>query len=229
MAAASTARCPENRRSGLLSGWPYRRCPVVRTAIVRCGGMAMPLGARESAGDMNATVTALSDFSHGRTRAPRLTLVRGGGERAHAPAASREIRVLIAARQTLMRAALRVSLEAESGIVVAGEAGTGEEAVSLARRTRSDVVLLDTSLPGLDAVAATRQIASLPRARVMLLGASDCEDSVFGALRAGASGFLVMDLEPAELVRAVRVLARGDAMLSPAVTRRLIARLAVNE
>jgi DNA-binding NarL/FixJ family response regulator len=178
---------------------------------------------------MNATVTALSDFSHGRTRAPRLTLLRGGGERAHGPAASREICVLIAGDQMLVRAGLRMLLEAEAGIVVAGEAGTGEEAVALARRTRPDVVLLDTSLRGLDAVAATRQIAMLPGARVMLLGASERDASVFGVLRAGASGFLVKDSEPAELVRAVRVLARGDAMLSPAVTRRLIARLAVKE
>jgi DNA-binding NarL/FixJ family response regulator len=178
---------------------------------------------------MSATVIAPSAFTHGRTRAPRLRLLEGESEYARGPAATQEIRVLIAAPQTLLRAALRVVLEAEAGIVVAAEAGTGEAAVALARRTRPDVVLLDTSLPGLDPVAATRQIALLPEARVMLLGASERDASVFPVLRAGASGFLVKDSEPAELVRAVRVLARGDAMLSPAVTRRLIAWLAAKE
>jgi DNA-binding NarL/FixJ family response regulator len=178
---------------------------------------------------MNATVIAPTGFAHGRIRTPRLTLLRGGAERGQGPATTRDIRVLIAGPQTLPRAALRILLEAESGIVVAGEAATGDEAVALARRMRPDVVLLDTSLPGLEPIAATRQIAMLPRARVMLLGASEREDGVFGVLRAGASGFLVKDSEPAELVRAVRVLARGDAMLSPAVTRRLIARIAWKE
>jgi DNA-binding NarL/FixJ family response regulator len=189
----------------------------------------MPLGARESAGAMNAPVIAPAAFTHSRTRTPRLRLLRGEGECAQGPAATHEIRVLIAGPQTLVRAALRLVLEAEAGIVVAGEAGTGEDAVALARRTRPDVVLLDTSLPGLDPVAATRRIAMLPEARVMLLGASERDASVFPVLRAGASGFLVKDSDPAELVRAVRVLARGDAMLSPAVTRRLIARLAANQ
>jgi DNA-binding NarL/FixJ family response regulator len=174
---------------------------------------------------MSATVIAPSAFA----RTPRPRLLKGEGDRARGPAPTNEIRVLIAAPQTLLRAALRVVLAAEAGIVVAGEAGTGEESVALARWTRPDVVLLDTSLPGLDPVAATRQIALLPESRVMLLGASERDASVFEVLRAGASGFLVKDSEPAELVRAVRVLARGDAMLSPAVTRRLIAWLAVNE
>jgi DNA-binding NarL/FixJ family response regulator len=191
--------------------------------------MAIPLGARDSARAVNATVIAPSAFTRGRTRTPRLRLLHGEGECARGPAATHEIRVLIAAPHTLLRAALRAVLEVEAGIVVEGEAGTGEDAVALARRTRPDVVLLDTSLPGLDPVAATRQIALLPEARVMLLGASERDASVFPVLRAGASGFLVMDSEPAELVRAVRMLARGDAMLSPSVARRLIAWLATDE
>jgi DNA-binding NarL/FixJ family response regulator len=169
---------------------------------------------------MSATVIAPT-FDRPRVRASRLRLIRGGA--ADGPAATREIRVLLAHRQRLVRAAFRLLLHAESGITVAGEASTGEEAVALARHIHPDVVLMDTGLPGLDAVEATRQISLLPRPRVMLLSHSEGDDSLFAILRAGASGILARDSEPAELVRAVRALARGDAVLSPAVTRRVIA------
>lgn len=157
--------------------------------------------------------------------APRLALVPPEG-RVQGPAATREISVLIADGQALLRAAFRVLLESELGITIAGEATSGDEAVALARRTHPDVVLIDASLPGLDAVETTRKIADLPRTRAVILASSPGDESVFACLRAGASGFLVKDSEPAELVDAVRVVARGDAALSPSVTRQLILRFA---
>jgi DNA-binding NarL/FixJ family response regulator len=154
---------------------------------------------------------------------PLLTLVPPDG-RIQGPGAAREISVVIADGQALIRAAFRALLESEFGITIAGEATTGDEAVTLARRTYPDVVLLDATLPGLDAVETTRQIADLPRTRAVILASSPEDDRVFACLRAGASGYLVKDSEPAELVEAVRVVARGDAALSPSVTRRLILR-----
>jgi DNA-binding NarL/FixJ family response regulator len=133
--------------------------------------------------------------------------------------------VLIAGGEALVRAAFRMLLETEAGISVTGEASTGEEAVAMARRTQPDVVLMDASLPGLDCIEATRQIARMPRARVMMLTSSDSDDCLFPALRAGASGFLVRDTDPAELLEALRALARGDALLSPSVTRKVLAEL----
>ena len=162
---------------------------------------------------------------HGRAWRRPLTLVGGGPERTPRPAPTREIRVLIADPQALTRGALRALLEADPGIVVDGEAATGEDTVRIAHRTRPDVVLIDTELAGLDVVEATRQIAVLPRTRVMLLGASALDGSVFPALRAGASGSLVKDSDPRDLARAVRALAGGDPLLSPAVTRRRLAAL----
>jgi DNA-binding NarL/FixJ family response regulator len=157
--------------------------------------------------------------------APRLTLVPPDG-RLQGPVATREISVLIADGHALLRAGFRALLESEFGITIAGEATTGDETVALARRTHPDVVLIDASLPGLDAVETTRRIASLPRTRAVILASSPEDESVFACLRAGASGFLVKDSDPAELVEAVRVVAGGDAALSPSVTRRLILRFA---
>jgi DNA-binding NarL/FixJ family response regulator len=157
--------------------------------------------------------------------APQLTLVPPDG-RLRGPVATREITVLIADGHALLRAGFRALLESEFGITIAGEANTGDEAVAIARRTHPDVVLIDAHLPGLDAVETTRQIAPLPRTRAVILASSPDDDSVFACLRAGASGFLVKDSEPAELVEAVRVVACGDAALSPSVTRRLILRFA---
>ena len=156
---------------------------------------------------------------------PRLTLVPDDGL-LQGPVAAREISVLIADGHALLRAGFRALLENELGITVAGEATTGDEAVAVARRTHPDVVLIDARLPGLDAVETTRQIALLPRTRAVILASSPDDANVFTCLRAGASGFLVKDSDPAELVEAVRVVAHGDAALSPSVTRRLILRFA---
>jgi DNA-binding NarL/FixJ family response regulator len=168
---------------------------------------------------------AQTDFATDRAVAPRLTLAPPPD--VQGPAATREISVVIVDGQALLRAAFRVLLQNEYGITISGEATTGDQAVRLARTTHPDVVLIDADLPGqLDAVETTRQISLLPRTRVVILTSSAGEERVFAALRAGASGFLIKDSEPAELVEAVRVVARGDAALSPSVTRRLILRFA---
>lgn len=139
------------------------------------------------------------------------------------------IRVLLVDDQPLVRAGLRVLFEGEPDIAVAGEAANGEEAVSLARHMRPDVVLMDIRMPVLDGLEATRQIAAEPElaaVRVLILTTFESDEYVFEALRAGAGGFLLKDAEPLELLHAVRVLAAGDALLSPSVTRRLIDRFA---
>jgi DNA-binding NarL/FixJ family response regulator len=141
-------------------------------------------------------------------------------------AAPQAVRVLIADGQPLVRAGLRMVLEADRHITVVGEAATGEQAVALALRTRPDVVLLDARVPGLDRVEAIGQITAGSGPAVMLLIDSAGDECTVAALRAGASGVLLKDAEPAELVRAVDVLARGEALLSPSLTRDVIAELA---
>ena len=139
------------------------------------------------------------------------------------------IRVLLADDQALVRAGFRALLDAQDGIEVTGEVGDGQQAVDLARELTPDVVLMDIRMPGTDGLAATRQIAADPRladTRVVILTTFDLDEYVFEAIRSGASGFLVKDTEPEELVQAVRVVADGDALLSPGVTRRLIAEFA---
>jgi DNA-binding NarL/FixJ family response regulator len=139
------------------------------------------------------------------------------------------IRVLLADDQALVRAGFRVLLESAADIEVAGEAANGEEAVGLAGETRPDVVLMDIRMPVLDGLEATRRIVAdqrLAGTRVLILTTFEVDEYVFEALRAGASGFVVKDIEPAELLQAVRVVAGGNALLSPGVTRRLIAEFA---
>jgi DNA-binding NarL/FixJ family response regulator len=139
------------------------------------------------------------------------------------------IRVVLADDQVLVRAGFRSLLDSQDDIEVVGEAGDGEEAVRLTSSLTPDVVLMDIRMPGTDGLEATRRIASeerLGEVRVVILTTFDLDEYVFEALRAGASGFLVKDTEPSELIQAVRVVARGDALLSPGVTRRLIAEFA---
>ncbi|WP_159841934.1 response regulator transcription factor [Nocardia sp. CY41] len=135
------------------------------------------------------------------------------------------IRVLVADDQALVRGGFVALLDAQDGIEVVGEADNGEQAVRMTRSLRPDVVLMDIRMPVLDGLAATRMIAEDPRlaeVRVVVLTTFELDEYVFEALRSGASGFLVKHTEPADLVRAVRVVAAGDALLSPGVTRRLI-------
>jgi len=139
------------------------------------------------------------------------------------------IRVLLVDDQGLIRAGFRSLLERPEDIVVVGEAKDGEEGIRLAGSLRPDVVLMDIRMPGLDGLEATRIIAGderLAGVKVLILTTFESDDYVYEALRSGASGFVVKDTEPEELVQAIRVVARGDALLSPGVTRRLIADIA---
>jgi DNA-binding NarL/FixJ family response regulator len=139
------------------------------------------------------------------------------------------IRVLLADDQALIRAGFRVLLEAADDIEVIGEAVNGDQAVELATAERPDVILMDIRMPGTDGLAATARIAAadaLNGVKVVILTTFETDEYVYQALRAGASGFLVKDAEPEELIRAVRVVHKGEALLSPSVTRRLIASLA---
>ncbi len=135
------------------------------------------------------------------------------------------IRVMLADDQALVRAGFRALLDAQDDVEVVGEASDGAEAVRLAVRYRPDVVLMDIRMPGLDGLEATRRIATDPAlsgVRIVILTTFDLDEYVFEALRVGASGFLVKDTEPVELLRGIRAVASGDALLSPKVTRRLI-------
>ena len=135
------------------------------------------------------------------------------------------INVVIADDQALVRGGFRALLDAQHDIAVVGEASDGEEAVRLAMELRPDVVLMDIRMPGVDGLEATRRIAAddrLADVRVIILTTFDLDEYVFRAIRIGANGFLVKDTEPAELLRAVRAVVAGEALLSPRVTRRLI-------
>jgi DNA-binding NarL/FixJ family response regulator len=137
------------------------------------------------------------------------------------------VRVLIADDQALVRGGFRMILEAKEDMEVVGEAGDGAEAVELVERLQPDVVLMDVRMPGVDGIEATRRIAaSGSAARIVILTTYDVDEYVFAALRAGASGFLLKDVRPPELADAIRVVARGDALLAPGVTRRLLDRFA---
>jgi DNA-binding NarL/FixJ family response regulator len=134
------------------------------------------------------------------------------------------IRVLLADDQALVRAGFRALLEAEDGLEVVGEAEDGEQAVALAREHEPDVVLMDVRMPRMDGLEATARITAELDCRVLVLTTFELDEHVFGALQAGASGFLLKDVEPVELLRAVRIVAAGEALLAPRVTRRLIER-----
>ncbi|GAA5154187.1 response regulator transcription factor [Pseudonocardia eucalypti] len=139
------------------------------------------------------------------------------------------IKVVLADDQALVRAGFRALLDAQPDIGVVGEAGDGAEAVRVVAETAPDVVLMDIRMPGTDGLAATRRIVADPASagvRVLILTTFDDDEYVFEAIRTGASGFLVKDTEPVELLRAVRVVAEGEALLSPGVTRRLIGEFA---
>jgi DNA-binding NarL/FixJ family response regulator len=139
------------------------------------------------------------------------------------------IRVMLADDQALVRAGFRALLDAQDGIQVVGEAADGPQAVQLTRTLLPDVVLMDICMSGLDGLAATRQITAderLAAVRVVILTTFDLDEYIFEALRVGASGFLVKNTEPVELIRGVRAVAAGGALLSPGVTRRLIAAFA---
>jgi DNA-binding NarL/FixJ family response regulator len=145
------------------------------------------------------------------------------------PAEGSMIRVLLADDQALVRAGFRALLDAQDGIEVVGEAEDGRQAVELATEQRPDVILMDIRMPVLDGLAATREIAldrQLDSVRIVILTTFELDEYVFEGLRAGAYGFLVKDTDAAELIRAVRVVAAGEALLSPTVTRRLIAEFA---
>lgn len=140
------------------------------------------------------------------------------------------IRVVVADDQALVRAGFRALLDAQADIEVVGEATDGQEAIGLARELKPDVVLMDIRMPGLDGLAATKAIAADPALadiKVVILTTFDLDEYVFEALRNGASGFLVKNTEPAELIRGVKAVAEGDALLSPGVTRRLVAEFAL--
>src|SRR3954454_20001986 len=142
---------------------------------------------------------------------------------------SKEIRVVIAYGDTLARAGLRALLEAETDIAVVASVGDGEEALAFAREIQPDVVLIDIGLPGVAGVEVTRRLvadAGSPGTNVLILSAAEGDEEVFASLRAGASGFLLRETDPAELVDGVRAVAAGEAALSPSALRRVIADLA---
>jgi DNA-binding NarL/FixJ family response regulator len=139
------------------------------------------------------------------------------------------IRVLIADDQALVRAGFRLLIDVTPDLVAVGEAGDGTEAVAMARRELPDVVLMDIRMPELDGIGATRLITTSPQTpdtKVLILTTFDLDEYVFAALRAGASGFLLKDVLPGDLIAAIRIVAGGEALLAPAVTRRLITHFA---
>jgi DNA-binding NarL/FixJ family response regulator len=152
-------------------------------------------------------------------------VLQGGPGRLERMDASPIMRVLVAEGQALVRAGFRALLDSVGRISVVGEAATGDEALDLARRVRPDVVLLDENLPGMDCVEVTRQMLATSSIAVMLLTTSASDERIFATLHAGATGLLLKDTGPADLVHAIRALARGDVAVSPEHARRLIAEI----
>ena len=138
------------------------------------------------------------------------------------------LRVVVADDQALVRVGFCGIIAATPGFTVVGEAGNGAEAVEAARRTKPDVILMDVRMPVMDGIEATRRITESTDVRALILTTFDLDEYVFAALRAGASGFLLKDTLPADLLTAIRVVAAGDALLAPSVTRRLIGEFARN-
>jgi DNA-binding NarL/FixJ family response regulator len=142
------------------------------------------------------------------------------------------LRVVVADDQALVRVGFRGIIEATPGFTVVGEAGNGQEAIEVTRQAQPDVVLMDVRMPVMDGIEATRQIMTGPGingaggVRVLILTTFDLDEYVYAALRAGASGFLLKDTDPADLLTAIRVVAAGDALLAPSITRRLIGEFA---
>jgi DNA-binding NarL/FixJ family response regulator len=163
----------------------------------------------------------VSDSGVGSAEPPR------SGRTGSAGASAATVRVLIVDDDDLMRAGLRAVLSSDPGIEVVGEAADGAEGVRDAGRLAPDVVLMDVRMPGLDGIAATRELLALsPSVRVVILTTFEEDDYVFGGLRAGASGFLLKRTRPEELIEAVHTIAAGESLLSPSVTRRVIDRMA---
>ena len=192
---------------------------------------------RRSGGSERRYVERERDRRHARTgscprRKPPCRPPPRGRVPGHGPPSLRGghmIRVLLADDQTLVRGGFKALLDARDDIEVVGEATDGIEAVALTTTLLPDVVLMDIRMPGLDGLEATRQITADPRladVRIVILTTFELDEYLFDALRHGASGFLVKDTEPADLVRAVRVVAKGDSLISPSMTRRLIAEFA---
>src|SRR5690606_35800167 len=185
---------------------------------------AAPVNEGTGIGGMRERAEALGGSPAAGPRVP------GGGPAAGAAGGAGRIRVLIADDQALVRAGFRALLDAAPDIDVVGEASDGVHAVRLAAQTDPDVILMDIRMPGMDGLEATRRIAADPdRAgtRIVILTTFELDEYVFEALRSGAAGFLVKDTEPVDLVRGVRAVAAGDALLSPSVTRRVIEQFAV--
>lgn len=133
------------------------------------------------------------------------------------------IKVLLADDQAMIRSGLRMILESEADLLVIGEAENGEEAIRLSRREKPDVVLMDVRMPGVDGLEATRQIhQTLPEVKIIVLTTFDLDEYIYAALRGGASGFLLKDADSETLIRAIRIVAAGDALIAPSVTKRLI-------
>jgi DNA-binding NarL/FixJ family response regulator len=175
---------------------------------------------------MAKTVHSSQEASHGAGRERNLVLV--GTATSRSPGSGPAVRVLVAHGERLARAGLGALLDAEPDVAVAGSAADGTEAIALAEELRPDVLLLDMAVPGMDAFRVTRIVADADSSpvRVLMLGESEDDEKIFSSLRAGASGFLVMDAEPAELMQGIRRVAAGEAALSPSSVRRVIDELA---